>query len=87
METMTNFPQRLRVGTTIYLGPAYEPITIAGRRSAEKGLLLRFDGFTDCDQVAVLTNKTVYVRADSLPPLPNAALPIPPLPTLRLTNH
>jgi 16S rRNA processing protein RimM len=70
METVTNFPQRLRVGTTIYLGPNYEPFTIAGRRTAEKGLLLKFDGFADCDQVAVLTNKTVYIRADSLPPLP-----------------
>ncbi|HVP20224.1 MAG TPA: ribosome maturation factor RimM [Anaerolineaceae bacterium] len=70
METMTNHPQRLRVGTTIYLSPDYEPLTIAGRRSVEKGLLLRFDGFTDCDQVAVLTNRTVFVRADSLPPLP-----------------
>jgi 16S rRNA processing protein RimM len=70
MELSTNFPQRLKIGTTLFLGPSYEPFKIAARRMSDKGLLLKFDGFGDCDQVAVLTNKTVYVPADTLPPLP-----------------
>ncbi len=70
MELMTNFPQRLRVGTMLYVGATHEPYTIAGRRLVEKGLLLSFEGYDDRDKVSVLTNQAVYVRADSLPPLP-----------------
>ncbi len=70
METLTDFPQRLRAGKTVYLGENHEPIEIKTRRAVAKGLLLSFDGYDDCDKVAVLTNKGVFVRTDSLPPLP-----------------
>jgi 16S rRNA processing protein RimM len=70
METLTDFPQRLRAGKTVYVGEKHEPLEIKTRRESEKGLLLKFDGFEDCDQVAVLTNLGVFVRTDSLPPLP-----------------
>ena len=71
METLTDFPQRLRAGKTIYVGDRYEAMVIKTRRAVEKGLLLTFDGFTDCDQAALLTNKGVFVRTDSLPRLPD----------------
>jgi 16S rRNA processing protein RimM len=70
METHTDFPQRLRDGKTVYLGEDHKPFEIKTRRAVEKGLLLSFNGFEDCDQVAVLTNKGVFVRTDSLPALP-----------------
>ena len=70
MEIMTDFPQRLKAGTTIYVGEGHQPFQIAHRRAVEKGLLLSFDGFTDCDQVAILTNQAVYVPVSTLPPLP-----------------
>jgi len=70
MEPMTDFPQRLRAGKEVFIGPEHKPFTIVSRRVVQKGLLLTFSGFDDCDQVAVLTNKAVFVRADSLPPLP-----------------
>jgi 16S rRNA processing protein RimM len=70
MEIQTDFPQRLRTGKEIYIGPEHKPFRIASRRLVEKGLLLSFSGFDDCDQVAVLTNQAAFVRADSLPALP-----------------
>ena len=70
METLTDFPQRLRAGKTIYIGENHKPMEIKTRRAVAKGLLLTFDGFNDCDQVAVLTNSGVFVRTDDLPPLP-----------------
>ena len=70
METLTDFPQRLRAGKTVFVGENHEPMTIQTRRAVEKGLLLTFTGFNDCDQVSVLTNRNVFVRTDSLPPLP-----------------
>jgi len=70
METLTKFPERLSKGKVIYIGDDYKTFEIQTRRAVDKGLLLSFEGFEDCDQVAVLTNKIVFVRTDSLPPLP-----------------
>ena len=70
MEIMTDFPQRIKVGMTVFIGEDHQPFQIAHRRSVEKGLLLTFSEFTDCDQVAVLTNQAVYVPVSTLPPLP-----------------
>ena len=70
METLTDFPQRLSKGKIIYIGNDHKSYEIQTRRAVDKGLLLSFEGFEDCDQVAVLTNKIVFVRTDSLPPLP-----------------
>lgn len=70
MEITTNFPQRIKAGKTVYLGENHQPYQIMQSRAVEKGLLLTFNEFTDCDQVAVLTNQVVYVPVSSLPPLP-----------------
>jgi 16S rRNA processing protein RimM len=71
MEILTSFPQRLRAGKIVYVGDNYAPMEIKTRRAVEKGMLLTFDGFDDCDQVAVLTNRSVFVPTDTLPPLPD----------------
>ncbi len=70
MEIMTDFPQRIKAGMTVFIGEDHQPFQIVHRRSVEKGLLLTFSEFTDCDQVAVLTNRAVYVPVSTLPPLP-----------------
>ncbi len=71
MEIMTDFPQRLKAGKTVFIGNDYQAYQIIHRRAVDKGLLLTFSGLLDCDQVAVLTNQPVYVPVNSLPPLPD----------------
>jgi 16S rRNA processing protein RimM len=70
MEVLTHFPQRLKAGIEIFLGPEHKPYRIESRRVVAKGMLMSFAGFVTCDEVAVLTNQEVFVRSDSLPPLP-----------------
>jgi 16S rRNA processing protein RimM len=70
LEVITDFPQRLRKGKQVYVGESHQPLVIDSSRPHVKGLLLSFEGYPDVDRVAELTNALVYVRTDSLPPLP-----------------
>lgn len=69
LEVITDFPQRLRVGKTVYVGDAYEPKRIRARRPYNADLLLAFDGYDTPEEAGMLRNELVYVRADELPPL------------------
>jgi 16S rRNA processing protein RimM len=69
-EVITDFPERLRKGKEVFVGEAHRLEKIASRRTHDKGLLLSFEGYPDVDRVAELVNELVYVRTDSLPPLP-----------------
>ncbi len=70
MDIQTDFPERLRKGRTVYLGPEHYPVVLAAVRTAEKALLIRLEGIADRDQAALLRGKEVAVQADSLPKLP-----------------
>jgi 16S rRNA processing protein RimM len=70
MEVLTDFPERLKPNTWIYVGESYKKLQIATARWKAKFLLLSFLEFTDCDQVNVLRNELAYVRTDTLPSLP-----------------
>jgi len=71
MEIITDFPERLRPKTMVYIGETHETHTIAGCRNHNDGLLLRFDNYADRDQVGVLRNEFVYVQAEDRPELPD----------------
>ncbi len=70
MEVYTDFPERLRPGTQVYVGDTHITLSITRSRMAGKLMLLTFDGYLDCDQVNVFRNKIVYSRSDKLPSLP-----------------
>jgi 16S rRNA processing protein RimM len=70
MEIYTDFPERLRPGTEVYIGDSHKPLRITHLRKTDKMLLLTFEGYQDCDQVNVLRNEVVYSRSDKLPTLP-----------------
>ncbi|HVN53886.1 MAG TPA: ribosome maturation factor RimM [Anaerolineaceae bacterium] len=70
LELITDFPQRLRKGITIYVGDDHLPLEIASRRVHPPCLLLSFREYPDRDSVGELRNELVYVRADQLPSLP-----------------
>jgi 16S rRNA processing protein RimM len=70
MEVETDFPERLRRGKTIYVGEEHMPLKIKTIRPQNQARLLSFEEYTDCDQVGVLRNSMVYVKAADLPRLP-----------------
>lgn len=70
MDVLTDFPERLKPGTSLYLGDEYTPATVATVRSHNKGLLIHFSGLDSPEVAANYRNTWVFVRADDRPPLP-----------------
>ncbi len=70
MEVLTDFPERLRVRRTVFLGEEHQPVRIGARRWQHKFLLLKFDGYETPEQVGELRNQLVFVPAHSSPALP-----------------
>lgn len=70
LEIQTDFPERLEVGETFYIGDDYLPVTISTRREHNKGLLLSFKGIQDRDEIGRFRNQRLYVRLSDWPPLP-----------------
>ncbi len=70
MDVLTDFPERLHAGKTIYLGDEHRPIKLTGVRRQHVALLVRLEGVEDGDATAPFRNLIVYVRAENLPALP-----------------
>ena len=70
MEVLTDFPERLVPGMTLYLGPGHQTATLLSSRWHKHDLLVAFEGYQDREGVAVLRNQLVQVRADDRPQLP-----------------
>ncbi len=70
MEVITDFPERLQSGMTVFVGEDHQPQRIRSLRGHGRGLLLTFDGFTTPETVGALRNAMVYVPTADRPPLP-----------------
>lgn len=70
MEVLTEFPERVRVGKTVFVGDTRLPLRIRSRRKHQANLLLAFDELNTPESLQGLRNQVVYVRAEDLPPLP-----------------
>jgi 16S rRNA processing protein RimM len=70
MEIMTDFPERLKPGVRVYVGPERKPMHLRGRRPHPRGVLVAFEGVENREQSGELRNQFVLVRADDRPPLP-----------------
>jgi len=70
MEVYTDFPERLRVGTKVYLGGTHAAITLDRVRSHNDGLLVGFKGVTTPEAAGRYRNTLVSVRAKDRPTLP-----------------
>ena len=70
MSVMTDFPERITVGTEVYLGEgSYQAQEIASLRQHNRGLIVRFEGFTDRDQLDILRNTAVFIKKGDIPAL------------------
>lgn len=70
MQVITDFPERLQPGVTVFVGQQHQPELIRSRRIHGQGLLLTFDGYTTPETVGALRNALVYVPTSDRPPLP-----------------
>lgn len=70
MEVITDFPERLKVGSQVFVGAEYRPERIRTIRPHGKGLLISFEAYTSPEAVGVLRNQLVFTSSTNLPPLP-----------------
>ena len=70
MQVMTDFPDRLKPGTEVFVGAGHRSCVIAGSRGHAEGLLIRFEGMDSPEKAGSLRNQPVYVRAANRPALP-----------------
>lgn len=70
MSVVTDFPERLRPGKTLYVGEAHEPVKLLGVRAHDRDLIVRFAGFDTPEEVGRLRNMDVFVEVSELPRLP-----------------
>jgi 16S rRNA processing protein RimM len=70
MEVLTDFPERLQPGTTVFASPSHQPMVITGVRVHNQGLLIKFEGVDTPEEAGRHRNQPVYVTTADRPPLP-----------------
>ena len=70
MSVMTDFPERIQAGVAVYLGEDHKPVTIAGVRHHNKGMLVKFEEYPSREDVEFIRNWPVFVRTADRPALP-----------------
>lgn len=70
MEVITDFPERIRKGTRLYLGDEYMAVTVQSLRGHHHGLLVSFREIEGQDAIGQYRNVFVFVRATDRPTLP-----------------
>lgn len=69
LEVYTEMLELLAPGSLVFIGDAYQPLTIEKTRWKQELLLLKFKEIDDRTVVSELTNALVYVRSVQLPTL------------------
>lgn len=70
MAVMTDFPERLKPDTTLFMGNRYDPITIKSVRHHNKGLIVTLEGYGERQAVEHIRNQDLFVKTENLPKLP-----------------
>jgi 16S rRNA processing protein RimM len=70
MEVLTDFPERIRTGKTVFVGDAHAPMEIASIRGHDQAMIIRLAGIQTPEEAGQFRNQVVYVRAAELPRLP-----------------
>lgn len=68
---ITDFPDRLRPGTQIFVGPEYTEMKISRLKPHNDGIIFGFKGITNPEDAKKLVGLSVYVRAEDRPELPD----------------
>lgn len=71
MDIHTDFPDRLRAGTKVFLGDGHKPAKLASARPHGTSMLVAFQGVHSPEEAGALRNTWVYVAAADRPSLPD----------------
>jgi len=69
MDVLTDRPESITPGLTVYVGPKRKLLKVTGVRFTAKEIIIRFEGYTDCDQAAIFRNLDVCIKTDEARPL------------------
>lgn len=69
MDILTDFPERLKTGKTLYLGEAHQPVRIKGVRGHDREMIIHLEGISTPEGAAPYRNQMLYVKASELPEL------------------
>ncbi len=70
LEIYTDFPERLKPGTTILAGDKHQPLKITRRRPTNDGMILGFEGINTPEEAGRWRATVVYVPTADRPVLP-----------------
>ncbi len=70
VSIVTDFPERIKPGTVLLAGPDHKPLTVAGMRHHNEGSLIKFEEFSQREELVGMQNQGLFVRADDRPLLP-----------------
>lgn len=70
MDILTDFPERLRRGSRIFIGETHQEIRLQSVRPNGTTLLVSFVGYTTPETVGVFRNQIVFIPTTDLLPLP-----------------
>ncbi len=70
MSVFTDFPERIKPKTVVYIGYEHRPTAIRSVRWNDKDMLIRLEGVAGREDAGRLRNEDVFVRADDRPALP-----------------
>lgn len=69
MDILADSTEIFIPGHIVYIGSKYHEAKIAQVRSANQNLLIRFEGYNDCDKAAIFRNQMVAIRTENIQPL------------------
>jgi len=69
MRVFSDFPERIRRGKTVYMGPEFQANKITGTRWKNDLLLVKLEGFDNPESMRELVGKEVFTAVKDLPPL------------------
>ncbi len=74
MDLHTDFPERMQVGRKLFVGEAYQPMTLTSVRPHQSGLLVKFDNIETPEEAGRYRNQWVFILAKDAPPLPEGKI-------------
>ena len=74
MDLHTDFPERMKSGRKLFVGEAYQPMTLTSVRPHQSALLVKFKGIETPEDAGMYRNQWVFIKAKDAPPLPEGKI-------------
>jgi 16S rRNA processing protein RimM len=71
MDVYTDFPERLKAGTGVYVGETHNLLFLQSQRWHKDAMLVAFNGLNNLEEIGKFRNQLVFVRSDDRPSLPD----------------